>query len=59
MYQEDVNLNIYSILGKKELETRINPGKQVSIDISKLTAGQYIVMINTDDRYQVAKFIKN
>ena len=51
------NAEIYNILGKNVMSVNVNDTK-VSLDISNLAAGIYIVKYNANDKIGSAKFIK-
>ena len=51
------NAEIYNILGKNVMSVNVNDTK-VSLDISNLAAGIYIVKYNANDKIGTAKFIK-
>ena len=51
------NAEIYNILGKNVMSVNVNDTK-VSLDISNLASGIYIVKYNANDKIGTAKFIK-
>jgi hypothetical protein len=51
------NAEIYNKIGKNVMSVKVNDTK-VSLDISNLAAGIYIVKYNANDKIGSAKFIK-
>ncbi len=52
-------LVIHDLLGKKVVSQTIQSGRQLSIDISSLKQGLYLVSLTSEDKKQTQRFIKN